>query len=353
VDVLSDVITTMRTGRPVSSRLRVDPPWCYRFDRYDGAGFHVLLRGSGWLLAEGTAPVPLATGDVVLVPHGSAHFLSHAPRAEGAVPLDDAVADPEGRVEFLCGKYRLDHTRGHPLLDALPDVVHLPAGPGRHPELRAAVDLLAVEVTGGGDGRGGWDPRDGRSSRSDGSGRSSRPGGSGRSDGSGRPEGSGRSDGSGGSGRPEGSGRSGRDAVVSGLLDLLLVYMARAWFEEHPDDGWPRALRDREVAAVLEALHTEPAAPWRLEELAARVGLSRATLARRFTALTGQPPMAYLTWWRMTTAAHLLRTGDQPLTAVARQVGYGSPFAFSHAFKRHFGRTPAHFRADGSPPRPR
>lgn len=314
MDVLSDVITTMRTGRPVSSRLRVDPPWCYRFDRYDGAGFHVLLRGSGWLLAEGAEPVPLATGDVVLVPHGSAHLLSHAPRAEGAVLLDDAVADPAGRVEFLCGKYRLDHTRGHPLLGSLPDVVHLPAGPGRHPELRAAVDLLAVEVTGGRDGRSGRDDGDGRSGW---------------------------------------SGRSGRDAVVSGLLDLLLVYMARAWFEEHPDGGWPRALRDREVAAVLEALHTEPAAPWRLEELAARVGLSRATLARRFTALTGQPPMAYLTWWRMTTAAHLLRTGDQPLTAVARQVGYGSPFAFSHAFKRHFGRTPAHFRADGSPPEPR
>ncbi|GHE60216.1 AraC family transcriptional regulator [Streptomyces griseoaurantiacus] len=296
MDVLSDVITTMRTGRPASRRLRVDAPWCYRFDPYEGAGFHILLRGTGWLLAEGAEPVPLATGDVVLVPRGSAHVLSHVPRPEGAVPLDDAEAEPEGRVEFLCGKYRLDHTRGHPLLGSLPDVVHLPAGPGRHAELRAAVDLLAAEVTGG---------------------------------------------------------RSGRDAVVSGLLDLLLVYMARAWFEEHPEDGWPRALRDREVAAVLEALHTEPAAPWRLEELAARVGLSRATLARRFTALTGQPPMTYLTWWRMTSAAHLLRTGEQPLTAVARQVGYGSPFAFSHAFKRHFGRTPAQFRADASPPEPR
>ncbi|MFE2626367.1 AraC family transcriptional regulator [Streptomyces sp. NPDC059374] len=295
MDVLSDVITTMRTGRPASRRLRVDAPWCYRFDPYEGAGFHILLRGTGWLLTEGAEPVLLATGDVVLVPHGSAHVLSHVPRAEGAVPLDDAEADPQGRVEFLCGKYRLDHARGHPLLASLPDVVHLPAGPGRHPELRAAVDLLAAEVTGD---------------------------------------------------------RSGRDAVVCGLLDLLLVYMARAWFEEHPDGGWPRALGDREVAAVLEALHTEPAAPWRLEDLAARVGLSRATLARRFTALTGQPPMTYLTWWRMTSAAHLLRTGDEPLTAVARQVGYGSPFAFSHAFERHFGRTPTHFRADASPPEP-
>ncbi|HEY2791334.1 MAG TPA: helix-turn-helix transcriptional regulator, partial [Micromonosporaceae bacterium] len=132
---------------------------------------------------------------------------------------------------------------------------------------------------------------------------------------------------------------------VSGLLDLLLVYVIRTWLDEHAQEGWPRALRDREVAAALTALHSDPAAPWRIEDLAAHVGLSRATLARRFTALTGQPPMAYLTWWRMTTAARLLHRTDLPLPAIAREVGYGSPFAFSHAFKRHFGSTPGHYRA--------
>ncbi|MCO5973297.1 helix-turn-helix transcriptional regulator [Actinoallomurus soli] len=87
-----------------------------------------------------------------------------------------------------------------------------------------------------------------------------------------------------------------------------------------------------------------PAAPWRIEDLAAQVGLCRATLARRFTALTGQPPMAYLTWWRMTTAARLLRESEMPLGAIARQVGYGSPYAFSHAFKRRFGLPPGLYR---------
>lgn len=129
MDVLSDVITTMRTGRPASRRLRVDAPWCYRFDPYEGAGFHILLRGTGWLLAEGAEPVPLATGDVVLVPQGSAHVLSHVPRPEGAVPLDDAEAEPEGRVEFLCGKYRLDHTRGHPCSARCPTSSTFPPDP--------------------------------------------------------------------------------------------------------------------------------------------------------------------------------------------------------------------------------
>jgi AraC-like DNA-binding protein len=96
----------------------------------------------------------------------------------------------------------------------------------------------------------------------------------------------------------------------------------------------------------LEALHAAPARPWRIEDLAAVVGLSRATLARRFTAVTGQSPMAYLAWWRMTLAARLLRDTDLPLPGIARQVGYGSAYAFSHAFKRQFGLAPGRYRSD-------
>jgi AraC-like DNA-binding protein len=291
MDVLSDAIAAMRTGRPSSNRARVDSPWAYRFDAYDGAGFHVLLRGNGWVTPIGSAPIALTAGDVVLLPYGSAHLLSGTENPERTIPLEQAVAAANGDTDFLCGKYRFDHTRTHPLLAELPEVVHVPAHLGRHPELRSAIDLLAAEAT---------------------------------------------------------DERSGRDAVIAGLLDLLLVYIVRAWLDEHADGGWPRALRDREVAAALTALHTDPAAPWRIEDLAAHVGLSRATLARRFTALTGQPPMAYLTWWRMTTAARLLRQTDLPLPGIAREVGYGSPFAFSHAFKRHFGHTPGRYRNETS-----
>jgi AraC-like DNA-binding protein len=291
MDVLSDAIAAMRTGRPSSNRVRGSSPWCFRMDSYDGAGFHVLLRGNGWVIPAGGEPVAMVAGDVVLLPHGSAHVLSDSPTAAHPIAFDEAIGSPEGDTDFLCGKYRLDHTRTHPVLADLPEVVHVPAHLGRHPELRGAIDLLAAEATGE---------------------------------------------------------RSGRDAVIAGLLDLLLVYIVRAWLDEHAQQGWPRALRDREVAAALAALHTDPAAPWRIEDLAAHVGLSRATLARRFSALTGQPPMAYLTWWRMTTAARLLRQTDLALPRIAREVGYGSPFAFSHAFKRHFGSTPGRYRTESS-----
>ncbi len=98
------------------------------------------------------------------------------------------------------------------------------------------------------------------------------------------------------------------------------------------------------TAAALRAIHSDPARPWTVATLAAEAGLSRAPFARRFTAQLGQPPLTYLTWWRMTTAARLLRESDQPLTTVAARVGYASEFAFSAAFKRRYGVAPGRFR---------
>ena len=292
VDLLSDAIAAVRVGRPTSNRLRAGDEWCYRFAPYEGAGFHVLLRGSGWLIPPDGPPVQLGPGDAVLVPHGSAHTLSSRPDGSGAVPFEAAVADPAGRTEFLCGKYRLSRARRHPVLATLPEVVHIPARIGSHPQLRAALDLLGAEVA---------------------------------------------------------TNRPGAATVLAGLLDLLLVYLLRAWLEQNPGKGWPEALSDPPIAAALEALHAKPEAPWRTEDLANRVGLSRATLTRRFTTLTGYPPMGYLTWWRLTTAARLLQDTELPLPSIAVKVGYSSPFAFSHAFKRQFGLAPGSYRtADGA-----
>ncbi len=133
--------------------------------------------------------------------------------------------------------------------------------------------------------------------------------------------------------------------AVPSLLDLLLVYMIRSWMAEGSGGAWSAALGDPVAAAALRALHTDPAAPWTNERLAAESGVSRATLARRFTALVGRPPMAYLAWWRLTYAATLLRETPDPLSAIARRVGYGTPYAFSHAFSREFGTTPGRYRA--------
>ncbi|MFD8410304.1 AraC family transcriptional regulator [Streptomyces sp. NPDC059650] len=334
MDVVSDAISAVRIGRPSSQRVRVRGRWCTRFAPYDGAGFHVVLEGGCWLLPEAGPPVSLASGDAVLLPHGTGHVMADSPadaeRVARAVPFGqepegvwagtllvppaglrgtDGPADgpdgggtggvgPDGRgwdqvgggpvVELLCGKYRLDRSRAHPLMLELPAVVHLPNRVGGAPELRAAIDLLGGELDGA---------------------------------------------------------RPGSAMAVPSLLDLLLVYMVRAWMAEGPRGAWPAALGDPVAAAALRALHADPAAPWTGERLAAHAGVSRATLARRFTALVGRPPMAYLAWWRLTYAAALLRDTADPLAAVAHRVGYGTAYAFSHAFSREFGTTPGRYRA--------
>lgn len=138
----------------------------------------------------------------------------------------------------------------------------------------------------------------------------------------------------------------GQDLVLDRLLDLLLVAVLRAWFTRPDADApaWYRAHADSVVGPVLRLIHGHPAHPWTVAALAARSGVSRATLARRFTDLVGTPPMAYLTAWRIDLAADLLANSDATVDSVARQVGYGSAFALSTAFKRIRGISPQRHR---------
>ncbi|TYB58297.1 AraC family transcriptional regulator [Nonomuraea sp. PA05] len=304
MDVLSDVISVMRTGRPRSARVEWRAPWGQRFPAAPGsAGFQVVLRGSGWLLPPDGPPIALSTGDVLFFPHGHGYAIADSPSTPVADPRCDPYTDeaglfatatnegPGAATVLLCGGYRLDPSRAHPLLRELPELIHLPAGPGLHAEVRAAVELLGAEMH--------------------------RPG-------------------------------LGADTIVSSLLDMLLLYILRTWFvAEHGNcevTGWSAALADPAVSAALDAMHRDPARPWTVAELGARAGLSRAAFARRFGALVGQPPLAYLTWWRLSSAGRLLRESDAPLSEIAAQVGYASEFAFANAFKREYGLAPGRYR---------
>ncbi len=138
----------------------------------------------------------------------------------------------------------------------------------------------------------------------------------------------------------------GQEVVLDRLLDLLLIAVLRAWLDR-PDagaPGWYAAQSDPVVGKALRLMYDDPARQWTVASLAMAVGVSRAALARRFQDLVGEPPMAYLTNWRLTLAADLLREPDSTIGAVARQVGYGSAFALSAAFKRVRGISPQEHR---------
>jgi AraC-like DNA-binding protein len=138
----------------------------------------------------------------------------------------------------------------------------------------------------------------------------------------------------------------GQEVMLDRLLDLLLIDTLRTWFARPGTSGptWIAAESDPVVGRALTLIHHNPEHPWTVADLAARCAVSRAALARRFNSLVGEPPMAYLTSWRLSMAADLLASGDHTLETVARQVGYSSAFALSSAFKRVRGISPRDYR---------
>lgn len=154
----------------------------------------------------------------------------------------------------------------------------------------------------------------------------------------------------------EGGREPGEQAVHLRAADAELrraVHLPRAVAERGPDTGGVRVADpdSEDGERTPDIVHRHTAHLWTVQELARRVGMSRTAFARRFTHLVGQPPMAYLTWRRLSTAARILHAGDDSLAAVARQVGYTSEFAFANAFKRAFGVAPGRFRQTRRMPR--
>jgi AraC-like DNA-binding protein len=300
MDVLADVVEMTRTGAAVSMRIEIRSPWALRSPASLGATFHVVLQGTCWLDPESrSSPLALGPGDVVLLPRGGRHVLADDPRTppldvgclDGSAPVNTSALGGEGaKALVLSGGYKLDWNRPHPLLAALPDVIHVPADPGRHPSLRSAIAVLGEEL---------------------------------------------------------GSESPGSSAVVTALIDALLPLIVRAWLEDGPacaGGHWPEAFSDPGVNGALERIHAEPERAWTVADFAREVGLSRAAFARRFTRAVGEPPLAYLARWRMTIAGRLLRQSDLKLAAVADRVGYRSEFAFAKAFKRDYGVAPGAYR---------
>jgi AraC-like DNA-binding protein len=291
----------VRTARPIARRTDLYGKWGLRFRGDRGAGFHVVLEGSAWIVPPVvSAPVKLGVGDVVFVGQADGYTLadhpdtplqdvcSTAPKEQWPIPAP-LPGQRTGTV-LLCGTYALEGARPHPLIAQLPRVIHLPARATIGEPLRSVVDLLGAEVQRDGPSLGG---------------------------------------------------------AVPALLDLLIIYTLRSWYAREAErgaQGWARALQDRAVRTALENIQQFPAAPWSVAQLAAAGGLSRTAFARQFRTLIGEPPLTYLTRWRMTIAARLLRETDLSIESVASRVGYGSPFAFGKAFKRSMGSAPGAYR---------
>jgi AraC-like DNA-binding protein len=291
----------------------LDPPWSLRIQDEAPLAVVAIVEGEAWVVPDDGEAVPLRPGDVAIMRGPDPYTLADRPATPPqaiihpgercTTPEGEELTEitrlgvrtwgnnPEGSTIMLVGAYQVHGEVGRRLLVVLPARLVLPGNAWDSP----LIPLLADEIA---------------------------------------------------------KDEPGQEAVLDRLLDLLLIAVLRAWFgrPEAEPPAWYRAHSDPVVGHALRLLQNDPARSWTVATLAAESGVSRAALARRFTELVGEPPMQFLTGWRLALAADLLGEPDATIGSVAAQVGYSSAFALSKAFKRERGISPQAHRAHAARP---
>jgi AraC-like DNA-binding protein len=302
MDVLTDVLETLRFRSTLYCRVEIGAPWGLAFAPTPVVSFHVIERGSCWLwLDGGERAIPLSGGDLIVLTNGAGHRISDMPETPPIVTIQlgqDAPHEPErrcyagtgGTTTLHCGLFDINPQRGYPLLTMLPPVIHVQGAGGRAvPWLDTTLHFLASEVA---------------------------------------------------------ADRLGRELVLRRLTDMLFIQVVRTWAESSAGQstGWLAALRDQQIGAALMLIHRAPEQPWSVAALADEVHMSRSAFAARFAQLVGDPPLRYLRRWRIQKAIDLLQQRERRVSEVAVAVGYESDVAFSQAFKREVGHSPQDYR---------
>jgi AraC-like DNA-binding protein len=320
VDTLSDVLQAVRLKGAVFFDIDTTAPWVAEAppakivapavmpDSEHVIEYHVITSGSCWasVIGRDIEPVRATAGDVIAFPQGDAHVLSSSPGMRGGPDLsmfkrpENAAQLPlllnldgggKERTHIVCGFLGCDSRPFNPLLESLPRILHVrgsntAGGLWRGEFTRFAV-MEAKEKRAGGNG------------------------------------------------------------ILSKLRELMFVELVRRYVESLPEEstGWLAGLKDRYIGRALNLLHARPALDWTLDQLAKDVGLSRSSFAERFTVIVGVPPMQYLQKWRLPMAASRLSEVTSNAAKIAAEVGYESEAAFSRAFKKTAGVSPAQWRS--------
>lgn len=302
MDVLSDILHSVHLSGAMLGRAEFSAPWGATSDGINAPVFHIILSGHGFITVEDEPPVPIATGDLMLMPHGHTHSLQSDPSAPITKFTDMMVGSPLRKPEIMrcggggavtsiaCGRLSFDQGELHPLLAQLPALIHVKNGSNDTSEwLKVTSQLISDEIR---------------------------------------------------------LNRIGSTALMDRLGGVLFIQIIRSYVESLPPNqaGWLGALRDPRIGGALELIHEKPAKAWTIEELAGEVGMSRSAFAGRFKTIVNDTPMQYLTRWRMHRAAYYLRTEKLTIPQVAERVGYESDATFAKAFKRYIGISPAAYR---------
>ena len=316
MDAFSEVLSTVRLQGALFFNAEFSAPWSFASPRSDSLAphllpgaehlviYHFVMEGSATALVENGETVSLHAGDIVVFPHGDPHHLGFgsAPRPQDPAAILKLILSRNlgpmrsgggGEVtRFVCGYMACDRQLCEPILGGLPKVIRVNIREDASGQwLENSIRHLVQEA---------------------------------------------------------GSSHPGSSAMLAKLSEALFVDILRRYIAQLPADqtGWLAGTRDPVVGKSLAILHRRPEHPWTVAELAREVGLSRSALVERFSRYLSEPPMAYLTRWRLQLAARALQSTSRSVAEIAVEVGYESEAAFNRAFKREFGQPPARFRRE-------
>jgi len=314
MDALSEALASVRMTGAIFYHAECTAPWGFQVPHLREVAhvlapgterlvsYHLVIQGKAVVCFPGEPDIPVKAGDILIIPHGDAHTVSNGSPSEfidsgpslGRYLAGDLTTMRLGGggelTQFVCGYFGCERHAARLFLAGLPR-------------------LITINVRG--DGPGAWLESSIRHLLSE-----------------------------------SASNTPGHTVLLSKMAEALFIATLRRYMEQLPPEqaGWLAGARDPVVGAALALLHRRPGHAWTMAELAREIGAARSVIAERFARVLGEPPMAYLSRWRLQLAARLLQTTRKSVLEVAADAGYESEAAFNRAFKREFGVPPAQYR---------
>lgn len=302
-DALTEVLDTLQIEGHIYCVNDMKKPWAIEEKDRKQIYFYVIERGSGHIKFERRKKeVVFEGGDLLLITSGEHHIVYNGspdnPVSNRQFFSEDVKArhylqihgGSDEETKFICGAFFFKYLKENALVSSLPSVVHIKAENGETENwLKPLLQLLSDEAR---------------------------------------------------------NSNAGAGAVINRLTEIIFVQAIRVWIKTQKDEqtGWLAALKDTQICRVLNLLHQNPAKDWTVAEIAAEAGMSRSPFAAKFTKLVGEPPLKYLTKWRMNLAADYLQSSELNTGEIAQKVGYETVAAFSKNFKKQFGKSPREFK---------
>ena len=298
VDVLADVLDTLRFRGSIFFRSRLSAPWGMSLSKLKNPRFHIALSGNCYI-GVGDANkkvINIQHMDIVMLPHGEMHWIADQPNRK-LIPSEQAgdacelgmplFQNGEITNKLICGLIDYEKDMLHPIIDSLPSALHF-TGIEKNDSIWMTVCLIDAEME---------------------------------------------------------KQQNSQTSIIDRLTEVLFMQLLNKHMNDHQEiTGFFAALHDKRIHKALELIHRKPEYPWTLDLLIEQVNMSRATLIRQFKHTVGVSPMTYLLNWRMTKAYHLVKQSNSTVEQIAEEVGFSTARTLTRAFQRHYGLTPSELR---------